>query len=126
MREFLGHHEEIGQYKNRQCGNADVFLGQVKSLHRAGGGEKCGRKQGQQDGGQQGADKKSFHNIGLTIDQSEINEDIADQDLRSRRQAIIRDVKEAYYIILKTQNELLSTRASIAFYRELDQLQAAT
>jgi len=95
-------------------------------LHRAGGGEKSGRKQGKQDGGQQGADKKSFHNIGLTIDQSEINEDIADQDLRSRRQAIIRDVKEAYYNILKTQNELLSTRASIAFYRELDQLQAAT
>ena len=63
-----------------------------------------------------------LYRIGLTIDQSEINEDIADQDLRSRRQAIIRDVKEAYYNIQKTQNELLSTRASITFYRELDQL----
>jgi len=63
-----------------------------------------------------------LYRIGLTIDQSEINEDIADQDLRSRRQVIIRDVKEAYYNILKTQNELVTTQASIAFYRELDQL----
>lgn len=63
-----------------------------------------------------------LYRIGLTIDQFEINEDIADQDLRSRRQAIIRDVKKAYYDILKTQNELNSSEASITFYHELDQL----
>jgi outer membrane protein len=63
-----------------------------------------------------------LYRIGLTIDQYEINEDIADQDLRSRRQAIIKDVKEAYYNILKTRNELATTQASIAFYKELDQL----
>ena len=63
-----------------------------------------------------------LYRIGLTIDQSEINEDIAGQDLRSRRQAIVNDVKDAYYNILKTQNELLTTQASIAFYQELDQL----
>lgn len=63
-----------------------------------------------------------LYRIGLSIDQYEINEDIADQGLRSRRQAIVNDVKEAYYNILKTQNELTSTEASIVFYRELDQL----
>ncbi len=63
-----------------------------------------------------------LYRIGLTIDQLKINEDIADQDLRSRRQAIIKDVKDAYYTILKTQNELASTEASIVFYRDLDQL----
>jgi len=63
-----------------------------------------------------------LYRIGLSIDQFEINEDIAGQGLRSRRQAIVNDVKEAYYNILKTQNELTSTEASIAFYRELDQL----
>jgi len=63
-----------------------------------------------------------LYRIGLSIDQFEISEDIADQDLRSRRQAIIRDVKDAYYNILKTQNDLVSTESSIAFYRELDQL----
>ena len=63
-----------------------------------------------------------LYRIGLSIDQFEVNEDIADQELRSRRQTIIRDVKQAYYNILKAQNELTSTEASISFYRELDQL----
>jgi outer membrane protein len=63
-----------------------------------------------------------LYRIGLSIDQFEVNEDIADQELRSRRQAVIRDVKKAYYDILKTQNELTSSEASISFYRDLDQL----
>ncbi len=40
----------------------------------------------------------------------------------SRRQAVIRDVKNAYYDILKAQNELTSSEASISLFRDLDQL----
>jgi len=63
-----------------------------------------------------------LYRIGLSIDQSEINEDIVGQELRSRRQGIIKDVKDAYYNILKSRNELASSEASIAFYRDLNQL----
>lgn len=63
-----------------------------------------------------------LYRINLSIDQQEVMEDIADQQLRSRRQSVVRDVKKAYYDILKTQNILLSTEESIVFYRELDQL----
>lgn len=63
-----------------------------------------------------------LYRIGLSIDQKMVMEEVADQQLRSHRHAIVKDVKKAYYDILKTQNSLTSTEESIAFYRELDQL----
>ena len=63
-----------------------------------------------------------LYRINLSIDQQEIMEDITDQQLRARRQSVTRDVKKAYYDILKSQNSLASTEESIVFYRELDEL----
>jgi outer membrane protein TolC len=65
-----------------------------------------------------------LYRIGLSIDQFEVNADIAEQQLRSRRMEIINEVKNAYFNILKTRNQLASIEESIAFYRELNSLVA--
>jgi len=63
-----------------------------------------------------------LYRINLSIDQQEVMGGIADWQLRSRRQSVVKDVKKACYDILKTQNSLISTKESIVFYREIDQL----
>lgn len=61
-----------------------------------------------------------LYRIGLTIDQHEVMEQIAGQQLRARTQSVINEVKQAYYDILKTRSSVQSTEDSIAYYTELD------
>lgn len=61
-----------------------------------------------------------LYRIGLTIDQHEVTQQIAGQRLRARRQAVVKDVKKAYYDLLKTESALRSTGDSIAYYVELE------
>jgi outer membrane protein len=63
-----------------------------------------------------------LYRIGLAIDRHEVAQSIAEQQLRARRQELVKRVKQAYYEILKTQNELQATEESIAFYHDLEQL----
>ncbi len=59
---------------------------------------------------------------GLVIDQHELDDSLAGQNLRSRQQDVVKQVKQQYYEILKTESSLQATMASIAFYRELVKL----
>jgi outer membrane protein len=61
-----------------------------------------------------------LYRIGLTVDQREVMQGIAAQQLRARRQSVVNEVKQAYYDILKTQSSLRATEDSIAYYAELD------
>jgi outer membrane protein TolC len=61
-----------------------------------------------------------LYRIGLTVDQHEVLQRIASQQLRAKRQSVVEDVKQAYYDILKTRSSLLATEESITYYTELD------
>ncbi|MEO8630557.1 MAG: TolC family protein, partial [Betaproteobacteria bacterium] len=63
-----------------------------------------------------------LYRIGLMVDQHDIQQSMASQQLRSRRQDLIKQVKQQYYEILKTQSALQASEDSILFYRELSQL----
>ncbi len=65
-----------------------------------------------------------LYRIGLEVDQSTIQQSMAQEQLRSSRQEVIKQVKQQYYEILKTQSSLQATEESIVFYRELSQLVA--
>lgn len=61
-----------------------------------------------------------LYRIGLTVDQHEVMEQIAAQQLRAETQSVVNEVKQAYYDILKTQSSVQSTGERIAYYTELD------
>lgn len=63
-----------------------------------------------------------LNKIGLMVDQAKVEDSISSQGLRSRQQDVVKSVKSQYYEILKTENTLEATNASIAFYRELVKL----
>lgn len=63
-----------------------------------------------------------LHRTGLLIDQARVEDSISGQSLRGRQQDVVKSVKSQYYEILKTENTLQATNASIAFYRELVKL----
>ena len=63
-----------------------------------------------------------LNKIGLMVDQAEFEDSISSQGLRNRQQDVVKSVKSQYYEILKTENTLRATNASIAFYRELVKL----
>ena len=63
-----------------------------------------------------------LHRTGLLVDQAEFEDSISSQGLRNRQQDVVKSVKSQYYEILKTENTLRATNASIAFYRELVKL----
>lgn len=62
------------------------------------------------------------YRIGMLVDQAAMDDSIASQNLRGREQDVVKSVKQQYYEILKTENTLEATEASIAFYRELVKL----
>jgi len=63
-----------------------------------------------------------LNKIGLMVNQAELEDSISSQGLRNRQVDVVKSVKSQYYEILKTENTLQSTNASIAFYRELVKL----
>ena len=60
--------------------------------------------------------------IGLSIRAQEVGTDIAREALRQSRQAVVNQVKQAYYAMLQTQSSLASAEHTLKYSEELDQV----
>lgn len=60
------------------------------------------------------------YRIGLGIQQREVEQDLASEQLRSQRQQVVEQVKQSYYGILQTRSALAANEETLAFLRELD------
>ena len=60
-----------------------------------------------------------LYRTGLVVDQHVVMLSMAEQELRAQRQDLVKEVKQQYYEILKTQSALEATQESIVFLREL-------
>ena len=60
-----------------------------------------------------------LYKLNLNVEGHQIEQSMAEEQVRSRRQALVKDVKQQYFEILKTESSLAATEESIAFYREL-------
>lgn len=60
--------------------------------------------------------------IGKVIDQHELQEQISEQGLRGQQLEVVKNVRQQYYEILKTESALQAAGASVTFYRELVRL----
>lgn len=60
--------------------------------------------------------------IGLQIKQQEVGREISQAELQATEQAIVNDVKHAYYAILQTQGATVSAQESVKLYREIDRV----
>jgi len=63
-----------------------------------------------------------LHQIGLSIRAQEVGTDIAREALRQTRQAVVDQVKQAYYALLQTQSSLDSAEHALKYCEELDQI----
>ena len=63
-----------------------------------------------------------LHQIGLSIQAQEVGTDIAREALRQTRQAVVDQVKQAYYAMLQTQSSLASAEHTLKYCEELDQV----
>jgi outer membrane protein TolC len=63
-----------------------------------------------------------LHQIGLSIRAQEVATDIAREALRQARQAVVDQVKQAYYAMLQTQSSLESAEQTLKYSEELDQV----
>ena len=63
-----------------------------------------------------------LYKIGLTIDQLGVARDMSRQDLRTQRQSIMNNVKQAYYAILQSQSALEALQEQVASNRELERV----
>ena len=63
-----------------------------------------------------------LHRIGLSIRAQEVGTDIAREALRQTRQAVVDQVKQAYYALLQTQSSLESAEHALKYSEELDQI----
>jgi outer membrane protein TolC len=63
-----------------------------------------------------------LHQIGLSIRAQEVGTDIAREALRQTRQAVVDQVKQAYYAMLQTQSSLESAEQTLKYSEELDQV----
>ena len=60
-----------------------------------------------------------LYSIGLNVDKLMVEQEIRDQNLRSKQQSVALNVKQEYYAILTTQSALEATEENIAFYTSL-------
>lgn len=63
-----------------------------------------------------------LYRTNLNLKQLALGREIAEQQARAQRQAVINNVKQAYYAILQSQTALRSTVETLKLYRELDRL----
>ena len=63
-----------------------------------------------------------LHQIGLSIRAQEVGTDVAREAVRQTRQALVDQVKQAYYALLQTQSTLESAEQTLKHSEELDQL----
>ena len=60
--------------------------------------------------------------IGLQIKQQELQRQISQSEMRETQQAIVNNVKRAYYAILQTQGQARAAEESVKLYEELDRV----
>jgi len=65
-----------------------------------------------------------LYSLGLSIEQSEVKEDLAREQKRLTEQNLARVVKQNYFEIVQTQSDLMVTQESIVFYESLQELVA--
>ena len=63
-----------------------------------------------------------LHQLGLSIRAQEVGTAIAREALRQTRQAVIDQVKQAYYALLQTQSSLDAAEDALKYCEELDQI----
>jgi outer membrane protein len=61
------------------------------------------------------------YRIGLGIQSARLGVDIADEELRSKRQATTNEVRQLYYGILQSESGRKSLQSTVEFLRQLDQ-----
>jgi len=60
--------------------------------------------------------------IGLQIKQQELQREISQSEVRETEQAIVNNVKRAYYAILQTEGQAKAAEESVTLYKELDRV----
>jgi outer membrane protein TolC len=60
--------------------------------------------------------------IGLQVKQQELQRQISESEVRETEQAIVNNVKRAYYAILQTQGQAAAAEQSVTLYKELDRV----
>ena len=60
--------------------------------------------------------------IGLQIKHQQVGVQISETQLRAKEQALVNDVKRAYYAILQTEGAARAAEESVKLYRELDRV----
>ena len=60
--------------------------------------------------------------IGLQIKQQQLQRDISQSEVRETEQAIVNNVKRAYYAILQSQGQARAAEESVQLYKELDRV----
>lgn len=60
------------------------------------------------------------YRLGLGVEQHEVAEDMATQELRAKRQGTAKNVKDLYYSILRSEASLRATQASITYLSGLE------
>ncbi|HTY78243.1 MAG TPA: TolC family protein [Candidatus Bathyarchaeia archaeon] len=65
------------------------------------------------------------YRLGLTVDQLGVAQDIAREDLRTQQQAVVNDVKRAYYLVLQAQSAREAVQEAVRSLRELDRVVTA-
>ena len=63
-----------------------------------------------------------LHKINLNLKQAELKTELAREELRAKRQQIVRDVKRAYFALLQTQSALDAAAETVKMYKELDRV----
>lgn len=63
-----------------------------------------------------------LYRTNLNLNQLRLSGEIAQEELRSKQQRVIRDVKRAYFALLQTQSALEAGRETIRMYKELDRV----
>ncbi|HSB08797.1 MAG TPA: TolC family protein [Blastocatellia bacterium] len=63
-----------------------------------------------------------LYRVNLNLNQLKLKAEIAQEESRSKRQQVVRDVKRAYFAVLQTQSALESAAETVRLYKELDRL----
>jgi len=61
-----------------------------------------------------------LYRLGLEVEKQEVNQKLAEEDLRAEQQRVADEIKQVYYDILEKQSSLEATDESIVFLTELD------
>jgi outer membrane protein len=63
-----------------------------------------------------------LYKIGLAIEEQKLDVDLSRQKYEGKRQAVVADVKQAYYAILQTESSLDAATATVRQYQETDRV----